>query len=554
LIARGITCPVSYLAYVDDATRIVALKKTLYSLSEFFVIVQGYCDLLADLSLVIKMGRNVGKCTLYLYNIPQDAVVPTFTSTVWSYDSQGPANGIIAVVIMRRDSLDRLICYQVSGAILDQAPEHIRAILVTRKYLGVPTDAQLSGTNGRDKILKKLQQRVGLTASKTQNIAEAKISHNMLVCQVATYSPICIAMTLKECMEVDKSLLKAYQYKLGFMPSDAKHSIFISGKLGGLGLCSFTREYVSALIRDIEVYITDEDNMAAHALVASIEAATKQKLWLMEKESTIPDIPHLVQRIRTFQVSEKRILTYDDSFDNPTQEDISCNHPHVMAQAIITTSALGFMLRDLNHELCSRITDELLLSDHAAQTLGCPNITNRRKLGAFIGEGNKRFLRYSIIGHVHLLLQEFMKATNDTIVATSIRQRDILLEDKLSWPPIYRQTALFPKEISPLRIATQARMAIDKFKNDYTIGCFLHLIEWRIARNAVDQPLQLKPQREDYRTIINTENVYRPSLSWSMQENSEKLSQHLYSVLQLKSRAIEDEEIQHIFDPDTCMC
>jgi hypothetical protein len=113
-----------------------------------------------------------------------------------------------------------------------------------------------------------------------------------------------------------------------------------------------------------------------------------------------------------------------------------------MAQAIITTSALGFMLHDLNHELCSRINDELLLSDHAAQTLGC--------LGAFIGEGNKRFLRYSIIGHVHLLLQEFMKATNDTILATSIRQRDILLEDKLSQPQIYRQIALFPKEISPL--------------------------------------------------------------------------------------------------------
>jgi hypothetical protein len=36
-----------------------------------------------------------------------------------------------------------------------------------------------------------------------------------------------------------------------------------------------------------------------------------------------------------------------------------------------------------------------------------------------------------------------------------------------------------------------------------------------------------------------------------MQENSEKLSQHLYNVLQLNSEAIEDEEIQHIFDPDT---
>lgn len=43
-------------------------------------------------------------------------------------------------------------------------------------------------------------------------------------------------MSLEECASVDKYLTKAYQYHLNFMPHDAKHSIFISDKLGGLGL------------------------------------------------------------------------------------------------------------------------------------------------------------------------------------------------------------------------------------------------------------------------------------------------------------------------------
>jgi len=90
LIAGNILKPITSLAYVDDAKRYVALPKASCSLKEFFDVVQGYCDLLADLSLVIKMGRNFRKCTIYLYNIPENCNIPIFTSITWSYDSQGP--------------------------------------------------------------------------------------------------------------------------------------------------------------------------------------------------------------------------------------------------------------------------------------------------------------------------------------------------------------------------------------------------------------------------------------------------------------------------------
>lgn len=61
LIAGGITKLVSSMAYVDDAKQFVAMLKREHSVETFFSTVQAYCDLLAKLSLVIKMGRNVKK-------------------------------------------------------------------------------------------------------------------------------------------------------------------------------------------------------------------------------------------------------------------------------------------------------------------------------------------------------------------------------------------------------------------------------------------------------------------------------------------------------------
>jgi hypothetical protein len=71
------------------------------------------------------MGRNVKKCIIYLYNIPEDMAIPEFTSIAWSYDSQGPLKGSIAVVVMHRDLENNcLICYQVPNDLRANAPLH----------------------------------------------------------------------------------------------------------------------------------------------------------------------------------------------------------------------------------------------------------------------------------------------------------------------------------------------------------------------------------------------------------------------------------------------
>ena len=166
LISGGIHKSVSSLAYVDDAKRFVCVLKSEKTVEEFFDIVQGYCNLLADLSLVIKMGRNVKKCTIYLYNIPEEVAIPEFTSIAWSYDAQGPIKGTIKVVAMKRDSDNNLIYYDVPKLLRKDMPSHVQDILADRKYLGVATNAQLDATDGKEKMIGKLSQRIGLVSKK----------------------------------------------------------------------------------------------------------------------------------------------------------------------------------------------------------------------------------------------------------------------------------------------------------------------------------------------------------------------------------------------------
>jgi hypothetical protein len=63
------------------------------------------------------------------------------------------------------------------------------------------------------------------------------------------------------------------------------------------------------------------------------------------------------------------------------------------------------MLRNLEQELCSRLADELALMDKNAKALGNKEISNQAMLNACLGKGNHHFYKYSIFGHVYLLLQ-----------------------------------------------------------------------------------------------------------------------------------------------------
>ena len=360
----------------------------------------------------------------------------------------------------------------------------------------------------------------------------------MLVCQVATFSPICIHMSLLDCSKVDKQLLKAYQYRLKYLPNDSKHSIFLSEKLGGIGVRCFTQEYVSALLRDLEVFITNQDSLPAHALINSLEEATKKHLWYLNQESKIPEGTTAATQINQISITGKKTLTYLTDWDSPSCIDISHDHIHIMEKAVDTTSKYGFMLRDMNSEFCSRFVDELLIQDKNAKTIGSPKITTRAKLGAFIGDGNSNFFKYSALGRIYLLLKIIVEEVyielkgNEPNPTDSLTNTAIL--NKLSRQESYDKFKMFPGEISSIKLAATARSSIDKFQADYKACCFYNLAEWRSYKDAAISRFIQRPKAADFRIIINDENVYLPIITNTMQQNSENLSDHITSILRLQ--------------------
>jgi hypothetical protein len=204
------------------------------------------------------------------------------------------------------------------------------------------------------------------------------------------------------------------------------------------------------------------------------------------------------------------------------------------------TSAIGFILRDLDHELVSKFTDELLLCDRWAKAIGYPNITNRATLGAIIGNGNEHFCKYSMLGHVYLFLLIVIEEIGaNTFVANELL-RNNAIEDRLSRPAVYRQFSFFSGEISALRLASCARSTIEKFKNNYTMCSFYKLMEWQRSREDSFHSNVQNPKPEEYKIIIDDDNIFRPLITKSIKQNSENLSKHLTTILKLKTDIRED--------------
>jgi hypothetical protein len=130
--------------------------------------------------------------------------------------------------------------------------------------------------------------------------------------------------------------------------------------------------------------------------------ATKLKFWNLLTAGEIPSTLACHDRISQVHITGRVTLIYTDTFNQPNKQIVSFDRPHLMNHAITATSALGFLLRDLNKEFASRFADELTLCDKQAHTLASQSVTNRGSLNATIGEGNCRYFKYPLLGHCYL--------------------------------------------------------------------------------------------------------------------------------------------------------
>jgi len=200
-----------------------------------------------------------------------------------------------------------------------------------------------------------------------------------------------------------------------------------------------------------------------------------------------------------------------------------------MERAIHTLSQLGFMLRNLEFEFVARYTDELLLFDKHAKALADPNIAARAKLSPIIA-GNRHFSKYTILGHVGLLLTVTTQEAIRTLHPRKVTND--MFEQTITSRKHHETLNLFPREISPIRLSILAKEALSKFRSDYKIASFINLFEWRQSRNSTATPSPVIIDSE-YSIIIDETNCFVPSYTQSMANNSTDLSEHLTATLRL---------------------
>jgi hypothetical protein len=315
-------------------------------------------------------------------------------------------------------------------------------------------------------------------------------------------------------------------------------------------------QYVGALLRDLEVYLLNDGSMPTHALITSVEAARKNALWKLWQDDKIPSSLSIYETVLNFNITGKRTLIFQDTVDCPSSKVIAYDHPHCMEKAIRTTSAFGFILRDMNQEFSSRFAYNLLLADKKANTLGSPRITDQAHLGAIIGEGSKHFYKYSILGHIYLFIEITLKQIVDQLDNGVIINQSVMIEEELTKPITYKRMSLFSGEISPSKLAAYARLTIQQFRYDYKILSFYSLVEWRSKRGALEIHQRQTPLSHEYRTIIDENNCFCPHIMHSMEQNSTNLAQHLDEILRLRNHdptelsLDEDDQDEYLTDQE----
>ena len=68
----------------------------------------------------------------------------------------------------------------------------------------------------------------------------------------------------------------------------------------------------------------------------------------------------------------------------------------------------------------------------------------RDKLNAHIGIGNKHFFKYSILGHVYMLVQVLLEEAKKLAIRTLENSIDNKIEEILIRPSFYSQLNCFP--------------------------------------------------------------------------------------------------------------
>ena len=242
-------------SYCDDDTRYTAALL----LSQLIQQVQWSLDRAGDFSLITKLGRKHKKCSVAIINHPQDAPVPTFDSTAWSYEHAAPhtcniKTHTITTTLVDPDSTETLSSTNTRSTHDDDEAE-FRGYREYKSsdFFGIAHTLTGDISQAPVKCLASAYARLKETKRTRYSIITLQMLLRSLVISVCGYNPLCSQIPVDKCLTFDRAVHAKYIKDTKHTITQPVHATFLSRDHHGLHIPSLLLTQLQGRARKLDV-------------------------------------------------------------------------------------------------------------------------------------------------------------------------------------------------------------------------------------------------------------------------------------------------------------
>ena len=260
------------IGYCDDNSKYCFIndENDLLFLTNYFL------QLAGDLSMVTKIGRKGSKSEIQFFNVSAEFAmkIKKCMSTAWSFVHDSPSQEEVPVKIcLKQSEMDKFMKLSNYENLGQEDQEKWDAIIFPKAHRHLGLTATLSGITKETsrKTLSKMTDRIKkLKIPHMHHDAQVK-AFNMLCSSIHSFVPLQIDYDGKELENIDKAVVKQLRKSRGLSSSDAKHSMFLPKRMGGMGFKSIQDIDLISVARELEV-TSNSDSIDSEAFRTRIAA------------------------------------------------------------------------------------------------------------------------------------------------------------------------------------------------------------------------------------------------------------------------------------------
>ena len=307
--------------FCDDNTKFIT------SLDKQAIIdrTQEHVDTTGDLSIVTTIGRKGDKCEIvfFNYNLEDLSMIKPIYSVAWSFSKDMPELKEIPIRVLLADTaLNRenrnAPRYGKYSHLLDNTPH---------KHLGVSLTMEGKTDKTGKYSIKKIKQRMNELKIEHLDDLPQKLCVNMLLNTMHSYAPLHADFEENDLIECDRMLVNKVRKNRGIGPSDSRHHLFLSKKLGGSELRTFSDTHTIALTREIKI-ISNSTAIDRKTLRARIFGGKEKLATINDKDARINQ-NHAFRTIHKLAGLGLFIRDRDNGLSNYVIEDILAKKKYI---------------------------------------------------------------------------------------------------------------------------------------------------------------------------------------------------------------------------------